>query len=661
MDRSIKYFKSIHPALVLFFAAFFAYGILIPQLGFYWDDQPMSWIRYQLGPEAMTEYFSTNRPVWGLLYQVTTRILPQNPIYWQVFAFLWRWLGAVAVWLIVKELWKDKAHFALSVSLFFLLYPGFNQQWGAYLYSHFFIVLFFYLISIYLMLRRKTFAALLFSALNLWMMEYFFVLEFARVGFIWISLRESYPPLKQRLNPTLRLWTPYLALFALAVLSRLFIFNNQIYGFSLVSQLKTNPVATLLLLSQNALTSMWIVTVQAWGQIFNGIDTTMHGIRTISVYAAIIFTVVAFLIFHLFKNTDNAKNNVKDAVSAIFLGLFMLPFAGVPFWMTGLVVSLAHPASRFTLPFMLGASLIITGVIELFPRSKIRYILIALLLGLTAGRQFLWSVDYAQDWRTQKRLFWQMVWRAPGIQPDTMILMNEKLFLNADNSISAPLNWIYAPHNRSDKMDYVLFYPTNRMPGAIPELSPGIPIHYDYLVGAFDGNTSQTLAFYYEPPSCLRLLDPDIDAENHFIPVNSLMREASVISDTGRITAERKSVMPAIYGPEPEHGWCYYFQKAELARQMGDWDKVAKLGDKAFKLGEHPNGPIERFVYIEGYAHTGDWNQAIKYSRESYQISWEFVGPLLCRLWNRIEAETDQSPERGEALAEVRNKFACNQ
>jgi hypothetical protein len=661
MDRSIKYFKSIHPALVLFFAAFFAYGILIPQLGFYWDDQPMSWIRYQLGPEAMTEYFSTNRPVWGLLYQVTTRILPQNPIYWQVFAFLWRWLGAVAVWLIVKELWKDKPHFALSVSLFFLLYPGFNQQWGAYLYSHFFIVLFFYLISIYLMLRRKTFAALLFSALNLWMMEYFFVLEFARVGFIWISLRESYPPLKQRLNPTLRLWTPYLALFALAVLSRLFIFNNQIYGFSLVSQLKTNPVATLLLLSQNALTSMWIVTVQAWGQIFNGIDTTMHGIRTISVYAAIIFTVVAFLIFHLFKNTDNAKNNVKDAVSAIFLGLFMLPFAGVPFWMTGLVVSLAHPASRFTLPFMLGASLIITGVIELFPRPKIRYILIALLLGLTAGRQFLWSVDYAQDWRTQKRLFWQMVWRAPGIQPDTMILMNEKLFLNADNSISAPLNWIYAPHNRSDKMDYVLFYPTNRMPGAIPELSPGIPIHYDYLAGAFDGNTSQTLAFYYEPPSCLRLLDPDIDAENHFIPVNSLMREASVISDAGRITAERKSVMPAIYGPEPEHGWCYYFQKAELARQMGDWDKVAKLGDKAFKLGEHPNGPIERFVYIEGYAHTGDWNQAIKYSRESYQISWEFVGPLLCRLWNRIEAETDQSPERGEALAEVRNKFACNQ
>ena len=72
------------PPLVLAIVAVLAYGLLLPQLGFYWDDLPMSWIRYQLGPEAMARYFSTNRPVWGLLYQVTTRLLPQVPIYWQV-------------------------------------------------------------------------------------------------------------------------------------------------------------------------------------------------------------------------------------------------------------------------------------------------------------------------------------------------------------------------------------------------------------------------------------------------------------------------------------------------------------------------------------------------------------------------------------------------
>ena len=89
--------KRLHPAVLLLITSILAYGILIPQLGFYWDDQPMSWIRYQLGPEAMTRYFSTNRPVWGWLYQVTTRLIPQVPVLWQIFALLWRWLGALVV------------------------------------------------------------------------------------------------------------------------------------------------------------------------------------------------------------------------------------------------------------------------------------------------------------------------------------------------------------------------------------------------------------------------------------------------------------------------------------------------------------------------------------------------------------------------------------
>src|SRR5688572_5730784 len=172
--------KRIHPSITLLIAAILAYGLLIPQLGFYWDDLPMSWIRYQLGTEAMTQYFSTNRPVWAWLYQITTRIFPQVPIYWQVFALLWRWLGAVTLWAIVRRLFPEREKMALTVSLLFLLYPGFNQQWGSFLYSHFFIVLFFFLISYYLMLRGKTIPAMTFSALNLWMMEYFFVLELAR-------------------------------------------------------------------------------------------------------------------------------------------------------------------------------------------------------------------------------------------------------------------------------------------------------------------------------------------------------------------------------------------------------------------------------------------------------------------------------------------------
>ena len=129
--------------------------------------------------------------------------------------------------------------------------------------------------------------------------------------------------------------------------------------------------------------------------------------------------------------------------------------------------------------------------------------------------------------------------------------------------------------------------------------------------------------------------------------------------------------MPAIYGPEPAHGWCYYFEQADLARQLGDWEEVVKLGNQAFKLDDHPNNPLERFVFIEGYAHVGEWERAVKLSRESYKVSKSYVGPLLCRLWERIETETSEAVPRvpggttdGEgrdaALSEVESMLACN-
>ena len=618
----------------------------------------MSWIRYELGPEAMTRYFSTNRPVWGLLYQITTRLLPQAPVYWQVFALLWRWLGAVVVWAIVRELWKDKPVFALSVALLFLLYPGFNQQWGSYLYSHFFIVIFFFLLSILLMLRHRTLPALIFSALNLWMMEYFFPLEFARVGFIWTSLREQYPNPRDRVKPAFKLWAPYLGVFALAVFSRLFIFNNQIYEIGVASE--GSAATNFLQQIQNVFLSLWTVSVTAWGQAFQRPNPSVHGPLTYGLFTLVQLAAAGLILLLLWrKPTENSK--VTSGIwYALSLGLFLLPFAGAPFWLTGLTISLAHPASRFTLPFMLGVSLILAALIELIPWTRVRYVVLALLVGLAAGRQFLWSTDYMRDWQAQKDLFWQMTWRAPGLKPDTLVLMNEELFYYADNSISASLNWIYAPDNRSDQIDYVLFYPTNRLNHSLPELQPDIPIRYDYIAGRFTGNTSQVVAFYYDPPACLRLLDPDLDPSNRFISEESHMREASALSNPGQILASATAVMPDVYGPEPAHGWCYYFQKADLARQLGNWKEVAELGDTAFQLDDHPNNPVERFVFVEGYAHAGKWDRAAKLSRESYQVSKEYVGPLLCRLWERIASETPDSAEKNAVLSEIKSMFACN-
>jgi hypothetical protein len=657
------------PPVILALVAILAYGLLLSQMGFYWDDLPMSWIRYELGTEAMARYFSNNRPVWGWLYQVTTRIFPQVPIYWQVFALFWRWIGALLVWAIVRQLWPKQNGFPFGVSLLFLVYPGFNAQWVSYLYSHFFMVLAFFLFSQLCMLwtiRRPSWwltgLALFFSALNLWMMEYFYILEVARGALIWIALSGESLDRSERLKRTFKLWIPYLIVFAAAILSRLFIFNNQVYGLGLLPRLKTDFFDTLLSLAQNALVSFWTVSVAAWAQVFRPPDAAVHGPRTILVYAVIVGVTLGIVSTYFFLKQDKAQatnENQKFARQAIVLGLIMLPLASVPFWLIDLPVTLGFPANRFTLPSMLAVSLILGGGLQWIDSPRLRYGLLAVLVALAAGRQFLWSTDFGRDWAAQKNMFWQMTWRAPGLQPDTLVLMNEELEFYADNSLSATLNWIYTPDNHTSQIDHALLYPTNRIGRSLPALEPDLPIRYDFLAGVFEGNTSQSVAFYFSPPACLHVLDPEIDTVNRFILDESLMREAAVLSSSSLILPEQKARMPGIYGPEPAHGWCYYFQKADLARQMEEWGQVAELGDRAFALDDHPNDPTERFVFIEGYAHNGDWDKALKYSRESHRVSPNFVDPLLCRLWTRIEASTASGPEKEAALVEVKTDFGC--
>jgi hypothetical protein len=181
------------------------------------------------------------------------------------------------------------------------------------------------------------------------------------------------------------------------------------------------------------------------------------------------------------------------------------------------------------------------------------------------------------------------------------------------------------------------------------------------LAKTFHGNTSRLVVIDYSPPGCLRVLDPQIDSANRLLV--PLLRDAAELSNTTMIHQENAVTLPeSLFAPEPAHGWCYYFEKADLARQFRDWQQVVELGEIAFHLDDHPNDPVERFVFIEGYAHAGDWEEAVHLSRESYRVSRNYVGPLLCRLWQRIDVETNDSSSerRGAALAEIERMLSCN-
>jgi hypothetical protein len=380
---------------------------------------------------------------------------------------------------------------------------------------------------------------------------------------------------------------------------------------------------------------------------------------------------------HLTPNPDPAARNsdLFSRTSPILLGLVTMFFAGWPLWLIVFPPTLNHPTSRFTLPFMFGVSLLVAGLIDLIPWKKWEYLLAALLIALSAGRQAFWSNDYRLEWNRQTALFWQMTWRAPGLEPDTTVLLNDRAYLApapgadpvdarvlnfyADNSLSASLNWVYDPGNNGDQIHYVLFYPKSRIGNGLPSFEPFKIIDYDFLAAQFQGNTAQVVAFYYAPPGCLRLLDPEIDPLNRFIPDETLMREAAGLSSSAWIQPGGTATPPAVFGPEPSHGWCYYFEKADLARQQGNWDEVVRIADTAFALDDHPNDPVERFVFIEAYAHVGDWERAQQLSVDAWRVSKEYMTPMLCRLWDRIAAQTPVDAAQESAIAAMRNRFVC--
>ena len=62
----------------------------------------------------------------------------------------------------------------------------------------------------------------------------------------------------------------------------------------------------------------------------------------------------------------------------------------------------------------------------------------------------------------------------------------------------------------------------------------------------------------------------------------------------------------AVFDAEPARGWCYFYEKAALARQRGDWKTAASLGDQALSQKLAPFDLIEWMPFLQAYAALGN-------------------------------------------------------
>jgi tetratricopeptide (TPR) repeat protein len=112
------------------------------------------------------------------------------------------------------------------------------------------------------------------------------------------------------------------------------------------------------------------------------------------------------------------------------------------------------------------------------------------------------------------------------------------------------------------------------------------------------------------------------------------------------ITETDQNVSPPveIFGPEPQHNWCYYYQKITLAMQRGDFEEAARLADEASSLGHNPRNQSEWIPVLEAYSKMGRIDDAriiteelkknedltYLYCSQSWNQNFEEVYALLC-------------------------------
>src|SRR5208283_158340 len=104
--------------------------------------------------------------------------------------------------------------------------------------------------------------------------------------------------------------------------------------------------------------------------------------------------------------------------------------------------------------------------------------------------------------------------------------------------------------------------------------------------------------------------------------------------------------------------WCYFFEKADLARQVGDWQEVARLGDEAFAKHYYPveEDLSEYLVFIEAYARLGRWQDVEKFARMVSEPA-PVINPALCAIWNRTEQVGQLSENDRSQLAALQREF----
>lgn len=649
----------IYP-LLLFIIGMLSYVISNPKLGFYWDDWQAVYLFQTHSTPILNNYFLYDRPFSSWTYEVLFPIVKMHPLGWQVLTLVFRIL---AVWLTTESLisiWQNKKNFFRWIGVLLIVFPGFSLQSISVAFNQHFITFLLFSISIYSMVMsaratrwRKwgwTFLSITTGLCELFTMEYFIGLEAIRPLLLWF-IYDSLP--NARSNEKFKAWVftyiPYVFMAGGFIFWRLLIYPTQIIPGAelddpntpvLLLQVLQKPLETITALGNLVLQDIVYLLTQNWLR-----PITPSSIRFDSKYFLLAWSagLVVSGCFVYWISCRGLEDDTNDSSKTNFhialLGFVALLSGGMPVWVTNRQILEGKWSDRFSLAPSIGAVLLLVLLITWIIRTKRQKVIILFVfLAGSISYQMQVTHKYGLDWDLQRGYYWQMIWRAPALKPQTAVFSaGVPSTFSSHYSAGFALESLYGNEPLSTELDTWYFRP-NDVGINFFKLAPGYAINYKFRNVTFTGNTSNSIAVMYKPASgCLLVLDeayrgnPAID-ENHemLIPLTNQTQIQNRIA---------RQPDPDIFGEEPPHDWCFYFEKADLAREERDWLLVNQLFSEAEGLGLSPKSGVELLPAFEAAYYQGMWSNV-------QEIAQQMIGmnsandSFLCIQMDRLAVES---------------------
>lgn len=639
-----------------------AYGLLAPAAGFHWDDWGFAWADHFLGSAQFVPSFFGFRPFLGPIFFLTTSLLPPTPLAWQMFALVIRFLIGLSAWWMLRAFWPGRPRLALTAALFVLVFPGYSQHWVAFTHINQELIPFiFYLLSFgvsaYAIRRGRWPLAALALFLQFWGLfptEYFFGMEPLRFLLVWSMLDEV--NFWSRFRRALTAWLPYLLLWVADSLWLVWFYRSGAYiSYDMEGQ-RLNWLFELL-------DAVFKAGLYVWGQVLLLVGSALTfptSLLTLGL-VTVTFGVLIFCLFR-FPSADEQSPTLHFPLFLLLLGLTGILLGRLPSLAAGLPLTLQSTFDRFMISMTLGGSLFLAGLIELLlgKNERLKLTIIGLVIALGVGQQFYNANLFRRDWARQQEIFWQFAWRIPALKPNTLLLTGviPDMPLETDLSFTAPINWMYAPEYHSGDLPYALLYAEARLGGGVlTSIEPNTPITLPFRTVDFHGSTDQALVFLVPQNGCLRVLDPSLgdaetyEKESEFLTQLIPLSQPSLI----RTDAPPLQLPRPPFSAEPEHTWCYFYEKAELARQVGDWQTILDLQRQAEAMNYAPEDIFEWLPFIEAQARVGNADEALALSRDAVRRVAR-VRKGVCNVWERVQAQVQG---RGGAASQALAEFDC--